>query len=112
MAENPLPPEIPYYSLVTYPHPERISSVCFRHGASCPRIDGRNDSQVLFYDQIVPASTLVAFLNADHWAVAVPIGRNHRTIHKIFVDQNDYPREALLEAIARFVDEDLARREK
>jgi len=73
-------------------------------------IDGRNDSQVIFYDQVVPRSTLVGYLNADHWAIVVPIARTHETIGSMFVTQNAYPREALLEAVLRFVEEDLDRR--
>jgi hypothetical protein len=42
-----------------------------------------------------------------HWAVAVPINRTHATIASMFVTQNAYPREALLEALLRFVEEDL-----
>jgi hypothetical protein len=109
LAENPLPADIPYYSVVTYPAPDRISSVLRSTWRKLARVDARNDSQVLFYDQVIPASTLVAYLNADHWAVAVPIARAHSTIARLFVDKNDFPREALLEAIARFVDEDLSR---
>ena len=64
---------------------------------------------MIFYDQIVPGSTLVGYVNADHWALAVPINRTHTTIASLFVTQNAYPREALLEALLRFVEEDLAR---
>jgi len=39
----------------------------------------------------------------------VPINRTHDTIASLFVTQNAYPREALLEALLRFVEEDLAR---
>ena len=62
---------------------------------------------MIFYDQIMPGSTLVGYLNADHWAVAVPISRTHPMIRSMFVTQNAYPREALLEALLRFVEEDL-----
>jgi hypothetical protein len=41
--------------------------------------------------------------------VAVPIARSHTFIGSTLVDKNDYPREALLEAILRFVEEDLAK---
>ena len=68
----------------------------------------RNDSQLIFYDQIVPGSVLTGYLNADHWAVALPINRVHTTIASIAVTENAYPREALLEALLRFVEEDLA----
>ena len=63
---------------------------------------------MIFYDQVVPGSILLGYLNADHWAVAVPINRTHATIASMFVTQNAYPREALLEALLRFVEEDLA----
>jgi hypothetical protein len=71
-------------------------------------VDARNDSQVLFYDQVIPGSALIAYINADHWALSVPVARTHPTIGSIFVDQNDYPREVLLEAVLRFVEEELA----
>ena len=72
------------------------------------RIDARNDSQVIFYDQVIPGSTLIGYLNADHWALSVPVARSHSTIGATLVDQNNYPREALLEALMRFVEEDLS----
>jgi dienelactone hydrolase len=65
-------------------------------------------SSVIFYDQLIPGSTLVGYLNADHWAVVVPIARAHGTVGSLFVTQNAYPREALIEAVLRFVEEDLA----
>ena len=108
LAENPLPRDFPYYSLVTYPKPERISSMLESSYEDLSQVDARNDSQLLSYNQIIPGSTLIGYLNADHWAVSVPIARTHPTVGSWFVDQNDYPREALLEAILRFVEEDLA----
>ena len=72
------------------------------------QIDPRNDGQVVYSDQIVPGATLLGFLNADHWAVVMPIGRSHRLIGSTLVNHNDYPREALLEALLRYVEEDLA----
>jgi len=108
LANNPLPEDIPYYSLVAYPKPERISSILESSYDDLSQIDSRNDSQLLFYDQIIPGSTLVGYLNADHWAVVVPVARTHSTIGSMFVDQNNYPREALLEAVMRFVEEELS----
>ena len=112
MAQNPLPAGVPFYSVVTLPQPERISSILRGSASKLSQIDGRNDSQVIFYDQVIPGSTLVAYLNADHWAVVVPIARAHETIGSLFVTQNAYPREALLEAALRFIEEDLAARGK
>ena len=107
LAQNPLPSNVPYYSLVALPDPERISRIVRRSYKKLGKIDWRNDSQVIYYDAIVPGSTLLGFLNADHWAVAVPLNRSHAIIGTSFADKNDYPREALLEAVLRFVEEDL-----
>jgi len=112
LAQNPLPSTVPMYSVVTLPQPERISSILQRTNRKLNQIDGRNDSQVIFYDQLIPGSTLLGYLNADHWAVVVPIARSHDTIGSMFVTQNAYPREALTEAVLRFVEEDLAARGK
>jgi pimeloyl-ACP methyl ester carboxylesterase len=111
LAHNRLPDGIAYYSLVTYPEPDRISSVLGTTYRKLSQVDARNDSQVLYYDQVIPGSTLLGFINADHWALAVPIARSHSFIGSTFVDKNDYPREALVEALLRFVEEDLERRE-
>ena len=107
LAQNPLPPDFPYYSLVTYPKPERISTILASSYNKLSRVDARNDSQVLFYDQVIPGSTLLGYVNADHWALSVPIARSHSMLGATLVDQNDYPREALLEALLRFVEEEL-----
>ena len=108
LAQHPLPPGPRYYSIVTFPQPERISSILKGSYDKLARIDARNDSQVIFYDQVVPGSTLLGYVNADHWAVAVPVARTHSTIGSIVVTGNAYPREALAEAILRFIEEDLA----
>ena len=110
LAQNPLPKEVPTYSLVTFPQPERISSILTGSYDKLARIDSRNDSQMIFYDEIIPGSSLVGFVNADHWALVVPIARQHDTIGSLFVTQNAYPREAMTEALLRFLEEDLAPR--
>ena len=107
LASNPLPPEVAYYSLVTFPHPDRMSSVLNGSYRKLSKVDARNDSQVIYYDQMIPGSTLLGFVNADHWAIAVPIARSHTFMGSTFVDKNNYPREAIFEAILRFVEEDL-----
>ena len=110
LASNPLPTDFPYYSLVTFPDPQRISPVLKSSYRKLSRIDGRNDGQMVFYDQVIPGSTLLGYVNADHWAIALPIARSHERIGSWFVTENAYPREALAEAMMRYVEEDLARR--
>ncbi|MGD8441629.1 MAG: hypothetical protein PVG53_13945, partial [Holophagae bacterium] len=65
------------------------------------------DGMVLVVDQFIPSSSFLGCVNADHWAVSVPIARTRPKIAKRYVDHNDYPREAMFEAILRFVEEDL-----
>ena len=107
LAQNPLPGDVPFYSIVSLPRPERISGILRGSAKKLSMIDGRNDSQVIFYDQVIPGSDLIAYVNADHWALVVPVGRSHTTIGTMFVTENAYPREALLEAVLRFVEQDL-----
>lgn len=109
MAENPLPPELRYYSLVTLPTPDRVSRIVQKSYRDLGKIDWRNDSQLIYRDQILPGSTVIGFVNADHWAIAIPVNRSHPAVARSFADQNDYPREALLEALLRFIEEDLER---
>jgi hypothetical protein len=106
LAENPLPSDLRYYSLVTFPQPERMSYALKSGYRKLASVDGRNDGQVVFYDQVIPGSVLMGYVNADHWALAVPIARSHDVIGATVVTQNAYPREALLEAVLRFIEED------
>jgi hypothetical protein len=113
LATHRLPPAIRYYSVVSYAAPSGISVVLRPAYDDLASIDPRNDSQLLFYDQIVGGSTLLAYVNADHFAVAMPIVRES-LLAEPFVDQNAFPREILLEAILKQIEEDLtaaARRE-
>lgn len=110
LAKNPLPRGIPYYSVVTFPDEGEVSQILKGTYKKLAAIDPRNDSQMMVYDQIIPGSTLVGYLNADHWAIAVPVTESHPYIGKTFVDQNEYPRQAVLESVLRFVEEDLERK--
>jgi hypothetical protein len=100
------PSPIRSYSLVSYAARDQISAVLRSSYDDLSLIDPRNDSQMLFYDQIVPGSTLLGYLNADHWAVAMPLARD-AVLMDLLVDHNAFPREILLEAILKQVEEDL-----
>lgn len=108
LAEHPLPTGVRYYSIVTFPNPARISLALLPSYRKLAQVDGRNDGQMVFYDQVIPGSQLIAYVNADHWALAVPIARSHAMIGALLVTQNAYPREALAEAVLRYVEEDLS----
>jgi hypothetical protein len=107
LANHSLPDSIRYYSVITYPKEDQVSSLLKYTYKKLSQVDSRNDSQVIFYDQVIPGSMLLGYLNADHWAIAVPFNRDHPFISSSFLDKNAFPREVLLEAIVRFVEEDL-----
>jgi hypothetical protein len=109
LADNRLPGHIRYYSVIAFPSPERISFGLKSSYRKLARIaDARNDSQLVFSDQLIPGSTVLAFVNADHWAMAVPVARQHKFAASTFVSQNNYPREVILEALLRYLEEDLS----
>lgn len=99
---------VPVFSLVTTPRPERVSfgsRIAFRQ---LSRLDLRNDSKILWSDQIVPGSRVLGFVNADHWSIAVPLSQALPALSALFRD--DVPRAALVEAAIEVVDEALAAR--
>ena len=74
------------------------------HCATCQEV---RDGVLLAYDQLIPGSTVLGFLNADHWAIVVPVNREHAFVSSTFIDKNDFPREVLLEALTRYIERDL-----
>lgn len=106
-ANNTLPASVRYYSLATFAQRENISSFLRAGYDELSRIDPRNDGKMLYYDQIIPGSRLLAFVNSDHWAAAVPIAHHHPVLESLVADRNTFPREVLLESIIRHVEEDL-----
>lgn len=107
LAEHAIPESIPFYSLVTLPSPDQISNGLRSSYEQLSQIDPRNDSQLLFYDQVVPGSRLLGYVNADHLAIVLPIDRSHPWLAELAADKNAFPREVLLEAVLRHVEEDL-----
>ena len=73
LATHSLPESIRYYSIITYPDADHISSMLKSSYEKLSQVDSRNDSQMIFYDQLIPGSVLLGYVNADHWAVAVPV---------------------------------------
>ena len=107
LADHPLPRDRTYFSVVAFAEDAHISWPLEHSHQQLSTIDARNDGQVLFTDAIIPGSHLLAYVNADHWALALPLARNVPALRPMFRGRNDYPREILLEAIVRSVEEQL-----
>ena len=71
------------------------------------QIDPCNDSQLIFYDQTIPCSTILGYMNTDHMTVSVPIARNHAIVSAMVLNKNVCPREVMMETILRYVETDL-----
>lgn len=98
---------VPAFSLAAFADEPEISELLEPFWWRLAAADPRNDGQMLWYDQLVPKSTLLGYLRGDHLAVAVPVARKLPWLAKDRIDRNAYPRAALLEAILRYLDEAL-----
>ncbi len=103
----PLSYGVPLYSLGAFADLERTSHILRPMHRRLAVMDPRNDSQTLSTDQVIPGSALLGYLNADHWAVALPLDRYQPVLSAIFTDRNDFPRAAMLESVIRLVEERL-----
>ncbi len=107
LTANPLPPSIRYYSVGAFADRGSISLILKPSYDRLAAVDPHNDGQMISQDMLIPGSTLLGFLNADHWAVALPLNRDHPRLTAAAITRNAYPREVLLETIARYIEEDL-----
>ena len=107
LARNPLPDHISYFSLAAFTGPENVSVVLFDNYDRLAQINEKNDAQLLYYDQVLPGSTLLGYMNGDHWAVALPFTEESKRLASTLVTKNVFPRDAMLEAVLLYVSEQL-----
>lgn len=107
LAENALPGHIQYYSLVAFTTRERMARALVPSWEALLRHSRRNDGQLLPIHAMLPHSSLLAYLNADHWAVAMELENEHGFIANR-PDPKRFPHTALLSAMLRIAGEDLA----
>lgn len=107
LATATLPSSVAYFSvagIVDRARASRLLRPAHRHLAA---LDPRNDGQVLWTDAVVPGGTLLGYVRADHWAIALPLSRVAPALSATLADYNAFPREVLLESIVRLVEESL-----
>ena len=99
---------VPSYSLPAVSDLENTSKGLAESWRLLQVFGGRQDSQLIFEDAILPGSKLLGAARADHLAVALPFDKATEASVRSIADKGRYPRAALLEAIVRFVVQDLA----
>jgi hypothetical protein len=96
LAEHPLPGDLHYFSIATCTRRGDVSSGLRPTHAALSRVDARNGGNVIFTDSIIPGSTVLRYLDADHWAVAMPFEIYPPTRRRVFESHTHFPRVVLL----------------
>ncbi len=107
LARAKLPHEVKYFSVAGIVARGNVSRALRGGYDRLSEVDPRNDGQVIFTDAVVPGGVLLGFVRADHWAIALPFSRRTPVLAATAVNKNAFPREVLLEAIVRLVEESL-----
>jgi hypothetical protein len=109
LASHPLPRHIAYFSLATFADRSNIARILHITYDQLAQIDPRNDGQLIFYDQIIPGSTLLGFANTDHWDIAMPVRQKYGFWGRpvLFSKFGEFPKDILLEAMVLFSIEQL-----
>ncbi|NND91623.1 MAG: hypothetical protein HKN42_12250, partial [Granulosicoccus sp.] len=98
-ANHELAEDIRFASIIALPEAARVSRVLISAYQKLSHIDVNNDSQVIDHDAVLPAGEVLAIVNADHWAIALPIAERFPRIAGFFVNHNQFPRDVLLQTI-------------
>ena len=108
LATHRLPDHVRYFSLGSFSESERIArAMALTVHGRLSRVDPRNDGQTIYYDQLIPGSTLLGYANSDHWSVAIPLLESMPFLAGNRSSSDQFPRSALLEAMVLFVAEQL-----
>lgn len=102
LRDNALPATIDYYSVAAFATRERVARALILPWEKLLKYDRRNDGQLLVRDALLPGSTLLGYLHADHWAVALDIEAESPLLaHRAETEQ--FPHLAFLNAVLQGV---------
>jgi len=106
LQQNSLPDHVRYYSLTAFATRDRMARALVVPWKKLLHNGRRNDGQLLPGDTLIPNSTVLGYVNADHWGVALDIEREHAFLADR-PDAEPFPQQALLDSILRLVGQDL-----
>jgi len=96
------PLQVPGYSLVASSTLAETSSVLQPMWKRLSTYAKEQDGEVVAWEAILPGGKYLGSMRADHWAIALPFD----TLYK-GIDRNRFPRDAMFEAMIRFVSSDI-----
>ncbi len=106
LAQYPRP-FVPTFSIPAVADQDKVSKAMVQSWSLMNSFSARNDAQLTEQSAIIPGSMNLGAARSDHFALALPLENMKGGILKSFLDKNSYPRSALLEAIVRFVQQEL-----
>ena len=106
IESHPLPGHVRFYSIAAFPTRRHLARGLELSWQLLATTDPRNDGQVLVGDALIPGSTLLGYVNADHWDIAIAVERQ-MPIFSGRPSDRQFPRDALFEAMLRYVGETL-----
>jgi hypothetical protein len=104
LAQSTLPDSVRYYSVAAFTTRPRVADGLVPSWKLLLPYERRNDGQLLASDALIPGSTLLGYIDADHWSAAIDV----ESVHPVLgarPDPTPFPRAALLEAILLQVSE-------
>ena len=91
---------VPFYALVATARPDRVSAPLRSAYATLSNTSAHNDGQLIAADALVPGGALLGYVNADHWAMAMPLSRLP-LVGGLFIDE--LPRADLVLAAVQVI---------
>jgi hypothetical protein len=98
---------VPAYSIVAKSDRQHTSKSLLETWQLLATNGSDEDGQLLREDATYPGAKYLGAALADHFAIALPFDKSNDSAIKAGMDKNRYPRAALLEAIVRYVAQDL-----
>lgn len=107
LVKHPLPGHVSYFSLAAFARYKDMQLFQQPTYKMLEKVEPLNDGQVLFLDQLIPGSSLLGYVNADHWTVAVPVEDTFSNRPPALRDRNRKLRGLLFESMVLFLSESL-----
>ena len=104
LRQNPTP--VPAYSVVGETTIDETSAALRPSWNRLAVYAKEQDGQMIAWEAVLPGAKYLGAARADHWSIALPFEESPQPPKGI--NRNHFPRDALLEAIVRYVSGDLA----